>query len=262
MKKFYSLLAVAIVSLNLQAQTTVYAENMGTPSATTVIASNTFQNTGITYSGTADVRSTNVSTGYTGASGGGNIFFTGTAGTNFVISGINTTGYNNLVLSFGHVKTTNASSNELTVEVSGNGGTSWTPLTYTRATGGGTSNVWSLITASGTIPAVSSLMIRFTNTISGQFRLDDVKVVGTPETMAVVDAAKGKANLVKNTVVANELIFGATGKVSVVNMNGQVVKTAEVSENSRLDVSSLAKGTYVVTAVVNGQTVSQKIIKK
>ncbi|MNU01003.1 hypothetical protein D3C72_2442680 [compost metagenome] len=66
----------------------------------------------------------------------------------------------------------------------------------------------------------------------------------------------------KNTIVANELIFGTVGKVSVVNMNGQVVKTAEVSENSRLDVSSLAKGAYVVTAVVNGQTVSQKIIKK
>ena len=83
-----------------------------------------------------------------------------------------------------------------------------------------------------------------------------------PETLAVADATKGKANLVKNTIVANELIFGTAGKVSVVNMNGQVVKTAEVAENFRLDVSNLVKGTYVVTGVVNGQAVSQKIIKK
>ena len=93
-----------------------------------------------------------------------------------------------------------------------------------------------------------------------QVTIDDVSWTAY-ETMAVVDASK-KASLVKNTIVSNELIFGAAAKVSVVNMNGQVVKTAEVSENSRLDVSNLVKGTYVVTGVVNGQAVSQKIIKK
>ena len=81
-------------------------------------------------------------------------------------------------------------------------------------------------------------------------------------TMAVVDATKAKANLVKNTIVSNELIFGAAAKVSVFNTAGQVVKTAEVAENSRLDVSALPKGTYVVTGLVNGQAVSQKVIKK
>lgn len=95
-----------------------------------------------------------------------------------------------------------------------------------------------------------------------QVTIDDVSWTAYDATLAVVDATKGKANLVKNTIVSNELIFGASAKVSVVNMNGQVVKTADVSENSRLDVSSLAKGAYVVTAIVNGQSVSQKIIKK
>jgi hypothetical protein len=262
MTKFYSLLAAVALAANVQAQTTVYSENMGTPTATTAISSNTFQNTGVTYSGTADVRASLPSTGYAGASGGGNIFFTGTAGTNLMISGINTLNYTNLALSFGHVKTTNASSNELTVEVSGDAGATWTPLTYSRPTGSGTSGVWALITATGNIPAVSSLMVRFTNTITGQFRLDDVKIVGTAPTMAVVDAGKAKTSLVKNTIVSNEMIFAAAAKVSVVNMNGQVVKTAEVSDNSRLDVSALPKGAYVVTGVVNGQAVSQKIIKK
>ncbi|WP_051230803.1 T9SS type A sorting domain-containing protein [Epilithonimonas caeni] len=92
--------------------------------------------------------------------------------------------------------------------------------------------------------------------------ITSIVIVYENPTMAVVDATKGKANLVKNTIVSNELIFGTSAKVSVYNTAGQIVKTAEVSENTRLDVSALAKGTYVVTGLVNGQTVSQKIIKK
>jgi len=63
-------------------------------------------------------------------------------------------------------------------------------------------------------------------------------------------------------VVANNIIFNAKADVQIVNMNGQVVKSASVSENTSLDVSSLPKGTYVVTGVVNGKSSSQKIIKK
>ena len=116
-----------------------------------------------------------------------------------------------------------------------------------------------------TAPVVFRFYFHNAEAAGGTFSVDDVVVTGSSildETLAVGDVTKGKANLVKNTIVSNELIFGAAAKVSVVNMNGQVVKTAEVSENSRLDVSSLAKGAYVVTAIVNGQSVSQKIIKK
>ena len=103
------------------------------------------------------------------------------------------------------------------------------------------------------------------NGSTGTFSIDDVVITGSStydETLAVGDATKAKANLVKNTIVSNELIFGAAAKVSVYNTAGQVVKTAEVAENSRLDVSALPKGTYVVTGLVNGQAVSQKVIKK
>ncbi|MBV6880046.1 T9SS type A sorting domain-containing protein [Epilithonimonas ginsengisoli] len=102
-----------------------------------------------------------------------------------------------------------------------------------------------------------------TGTAAGnkQVTIDDVSWTAYT-TMAVVDANNAKANLVKNTIVSNELIFGASAKVSVYNTAGQIVKTAEVSDNSRLDVSALPKGTYVVTGLVNGQAVSQKVIKK
>lgn len=92
--------------------------------------------------------------------------------------------------------------------------------------------------------------------------ITSITVVYEDPTMAVVDATKGKANLVKNTIVANDIVFGASAKVTVYNTAGQIVKTADVAENSKLDVSALPKGNYVVTGLVNGHAVSQKIIKK
>lgn len=176
-----------LTGVNVLAQT-IYSENMGTPTATTAIASNVFQNTSpIVYTGTADVRATTVSTGYTGASGSGNVFFTNTAGKDFLIEGINTSAYNTstLQLSFGQYKSTTAASNELTVEVSTDG-TTFSPLTYTRPTGTGTTN-WTLITITSGIPSATNLRIRFTQTsTAAQFRLDDVRVFNFDPTCTLV----------------------------------------------------------------------------
>ena len=156
-----------------------FSENMGTASSITAIASNVFQNTGLTFMGTADVRNTNPSSGYTGASGGANVFIASTAGLYFDISGINTTGYTNLSLSLGHFKSTTASNNELVIETSSDGIT-YTPMTYSRPTGAGTAT-WLAITPTGSIPAVANLHIRFRQTINGgpQFCIDDVVLSGT-----------------------------------------------------------------------------------
>ncbi len=81
-------------------------------------------------------------------------------------------------------------------------------------------------------------------------------------TLAVSDVNGSKVNLVKNTVVENTILFAAKASVQVVNMNGQVVKTASVNENTSLDVAALPKGIYIVTGTVNGKSVSQKIMKK
>jgi len=159
-------------------ESTIFSENMGVPASTTSIAENAFQNSGVlTFSGSADVRSTTVSSNYSGASGAGNVFVATTVGTSFEISGINTVGYSNLVLSFGHFKSTTAGNNELAVEVSSDG-TNYSPLSYSRPTGSGTAT-WLLVTPSGTIPSTSNLRVRFRQTsTTTQFRIDDVKLVG------------------------------------------------------------------------------------
>lgn len=101
----------------------------------------------------------------------------------------------------------------------------------------------------------------------------EVKVLGAQTTldnfewtkyvsMATVSANAVKSTLVKNTNVSNTIFFAAKADVQIINANGQVVKTASVTENTSLDVSTLAKGIYFVSAVVEGKTVSQKIVKK
>ncbi len=121
-------------------------------------------------------------------------------------------------------------------------------------------------TSTTTINKTGSVSVKITfpaGTATGnkQVTIDDVSWTAAP-TMAVGDVNASKARLVKNTVVDTNIIFAAKADVKVINANGQVVKTASVNENSTLDVASLAKGMYIVTGTVNGQAVSQKIIKK
>lgn len=161
-------------------QTTIFSENMGTPSGNTAIASNTFQNASLTFSGTADVRTSTPSSVYTGSSAGGNVFFTNVIGRDFIISGINTSLYTNLSLQFGHHKNLTTANNELVVEVSSDG-SNYTSLSYSRPTGSGTAT-WLLISPTGSIPSTANLRIRFrqTSSVSNNFfRVDDVILTGT-----------------------------------------------------------------------------------
>lgn len=184
------LLIVLLFSYNSYCQTTIYSENCGTPSATTSVATYAnWQNTGtLTFTGNADVRTTVSSTGYAGASGGGNIFITNAVNTNCTISGISTTNYTNVCLQFGILKTTNGSNgSQLVVEYSIDG-TTWAAMSFTLGTGSGSSNVWTYIQPSCTpcgttgLPSTSNLRIRFrmASTATGlQFRIDDIKLTGT-----------------------------------------------------------------------------------
>ena len=101
-------------AIQLTAQTVVtFTETMGTVAATTTIvaheAANSFDNDGFTMSNggattPADIRNSSASSGYTGASGGANVFFSGTAGPlGFGIANIVTTGLTGLTLFSIHI---------------------------------------------------------------------------------------------------------------------------------------------------------------
>jgi hypothetical protein len=180
MKKLYTLLTLILIS-SLSFGQTFYTENMGTPSGTTAIAANIFQNTSVTYSGSGDVRATSVSSGYTGFSAAGNVFLTSTLGKYFQISGLNTSSYltADLQLSFGYV--TSSILTQLVVEKSTDG-TTWTPLTFTN----NTNTAWNLITiAGGQIPSSATLSLRFTQPATAQMRIDDVKLSNVPSSCSL-----------------------------------------------------------------------------
>ena len=89
--------------------------------------------------------------------------------------------------------------------------------------------------------------------------VDDIQ---SDASLAVIDTNKSKTTLVRNTKVNNEISFGEKANVKIYNVSGSLVKSASVEKNGSLNVSSLAKGVYVVTGEVNGKTVSQKVIKE
>lgn len=107
------------------------------------------------------------------------------------------------------------------------------------------------------------VLIEFKSTGTRQIVLDDIS--WTTSTLSVGDISKTKNIFLKNTIVDNTLSFQAKGNASVkvYNANGQLVKSATISaQNANVDVASLPKGNYVVTAELNGEKVSQKVIKK
>ena len=95
--------------------------------------------------------------------------------------------------------------------------------------------------------------------------VDDFSLTPINSTLSVNDISKTKNIFLKNTMVDNTLSFQTKGNASVkvYNANGQLVKSATISaQNANVDVASLPKGNYVVTAELNGEKISQKVIKK
>ena len=97
-------------------------------------------------------------------------------------------------------------------------------------------------------------------TTTTTYQIDNVNMPAA--SLAVNDVTQLKNNFVKNTLVTENIYFGSEADVKIYNMNGQVVRTAKVSENNNMNVSDLQPGAYIVTGIVNGQPVSQKILKK
>ncbi len=188
MKKLYTL-SLVLFACVLSFGQTFYSENFGSTATVSPYPLATdftgYQNTDpITYTGTADVRPTAVSSGYAGASGVNNMFFN--AETEFLqIDGLDTSAYASadIQLTFGTNSTTS-----LVLQQSVNG-TDWTDIVYANV---GAS--WHLVTiGAGSIPSSSTLSLRWTATSTAQIRIDDVKLssasstcllsLGTPTTL-------------------------------------------------------------------------------
>ena len=104
-----------------------------------------------------------------------------------------------------------------------------------------------------------TLSLKIQKSSTNALYVDDIQ---SDASLAVIDTNKSKTTLVRNTKVTNEISFGEKANVKIYNVSGSLVKSASVEKNTSLNVSSLPKGIYVVTGEVNGQSVSQKIVKQ
>nr|WP_294861320.1 T9SS type A sorting domain-containing protein [uncultured Fluviicola sp.] len=162
-------------------------ETMGTAgSGTQTIAARetagNFDLVALTYTGSADMRTTTPSTGYAGASGGFNTLIQ--AQEDFEMQGINAaTCTTSDSIRFGVFKSTNASNgiDFLVLEYSNDNGFSWSSMSFPALpTGTGTSKWYKVRAALPAGALVSNLRIRFRNALVGtsssnpQFRVDDI----------------------------------------------------------------------------------------
>ncbi|WET51841.1 T9SS type A sorting domain-containing protein [Chryseobacterium indologenes] len=264
MKKLYSLWATVMFAVIAFGQTTLLSESFGTTATLPTGWTSTNTTNGWKSNGS------NVSTNkYPGASGGMNMVFVG-QGPNGVThtltySNLSTVGYTNISVIWGGLGAT-AFNQDIVFQWSTDG-TTWNDVAYTynkKAT------TWSLVN-NGTpiqLPAgagnSATLSLRWTSVTSnsGNYRIDDVKVEGISGSLATSEMVKSKSVFVKNTSADKEIYFGVQSDIKIFNVNGQLVKSASVSENGSVNVENLQSGIYFVTGNSNGKAFSEKIIKK
>lgn len=165
-------------------QNVLYEENMGTPTSNTLVQNYTgWQNTTVLYigNGTCDVRTSSASTGYGGASGGGNIMINDTVKW-FQISGINTAAATNTTVKLycGLRKTKTENGSHLLVEFSTDS-IVWTslPMEDTLPIGTGTTG-WHRVCFPN-LPVHPHLHLRFSSTANVEFRIDDIRITDGDE---------------------------------------------------------------------------------
>lgn len=268
MKKFYTLSLILFSCVSSFAQV-FYSENFGTPAATTLFpayttgtAPATFQNAApITYTGTADVRKTNPSAGYLGASGNGQAYLgVATAIGKFIqIDGLNTSAYNSadLVLSFGYLTGVTPATSQVILEQSTDG-TTWNPIVYTP----NATTAWTLVTVSGGISSSATLSLRFTNPGgSAQIRIDDIVLsngaiapplctllFGAPTT--VCDAITSGVDTYTATI---PFTGGGLATYAVVSNSGTVGgDNPSTSVAGNVTISGITEGTAITLTTTGG----------
>ncbi|MFN8298885.1 MAG: PKD domain-containing protein [Chitinophagales bacterium] len=242
------------IAVQYNTQTVIFNESMGVNGTSgtgisTYETNNDFDNDALTMSGSGDLRNTSASTGYTGASGGSNVFLTYN-GNDFTIDGINTLGYAPIKLTFGLFKSINGETgSNLILEFSTNGGSSWTTLPWVRADNGAStlpttsgSAGWYQLQSIGYLPQAANLRLHFANannsniSSSIQFRIDDVVMsYGTATTPSVtpggpVSQCAGTVNLTANpaggtyawstSAITQSITVGTTGNYTVTITDG------------------------------------------
>ena len=257
MKKFYFSILMFVIAISGFGQT-FYSENFGTPGANTAITAYTgYQVTTVTYTGTGSVRASTASTGYTNASGGGNVFMN--TSQTFMIEGLNTSAYSaaNLQLTFGFKQDQGPAlpASNILLEKSTDG-TNWTTLNYER-----TGTAWELITvANSNIPSATNLRLRWTNTgtTNSQYRIDDIRLSSVSATcllqLAAHTAVCDASTLNMDTYTATiPFTGGGTATYNIVTTSGTISgNNPSTTATGNIVITNITEGTDIIVTITGG----------
>lgn len=215
---------------------TIFTENMGTPSGTVAIASHTFQNStsSLTYSNggqtnSADIRNTNTSSGYSGSSGSGNVFFTSTSGAyGFAIENINAASYSNLQLSYAYRKESASALASFSVDYWN--GSAWVTLAntssalFSEAANAATGWYPALSLSLPNAAQINGLKIRFVKTGGLSIRIDDVRLTGALPSPTLTPS--GSFSALSTTYGTASAASSTTAVVTGGSLTANIVATA------------------------------------
>lgn len=150
---------------------------------------------------------------------------------------------------------------------SATGSVTWaTPGNFQPAAYSTDNAAWTFVTATATTPAATEILRFDLRTYSqgagnGTVYYDDVNLqVGA--TLGTAEIPHSKHRLIKFSVVDSSLTFATKSAVEIYDVNGKLIRKADVNDNTTLNVSDLAAGVYFVKGLANGSLSSQKFIKK
>jgi hypothetical protein len=249
-------------------------ETMGTVAATTTLAAhetaNGFVNTGLTItSGSAtnpaDLRATSVSSGYTGASGGANVFFTSTnAQYGFAIEGIDASAYTSLSLQFGYRKESGTVLPTLVVDYWN--GTAWVniPFTFSQAATAAVAWYQSPAIAIPSAGQINGLKLRWLKSGTASTRIDDVTLTGilpVPTVNVTGNFAKFYGNSGLGSEVQSVSVSGnnLTNNITVGPLSGYEFSTSSTGPFSSSLTLNQSGGTVVSTTVFAKLTTSASV---
>ena len=214
---------------------------------------------GVTYEGVGNVsvRTSVASSSYTDASGVNSIFFGSNPSTSFIAKGIAISGQTSVTLTFGisKVKYTTANvwdtfvAGDMILSYSTDGGTTWTPVTFTIANEPTMENAttWALASAVIPVTGATSLSFKWDCALASAMRIDDMKLTGG----GTVTPPTGNELNVSTTALS----FVTGGEAKPINITGNVAWTASVpAADTWCQISPTSgsnNGTVTVTVAAN-----------
>ena len=260
MKRFLGTLALVSVLATPALATVYWSEDFGTPSGTTAVSAfdgwknastceylaESFKSDGTADTYQWDVRATAVSSGYTGASAGGNVYRstyyvdeTTYSYQEFTIKGIDLSSVAASKLSFGINTNSSKDGSALSVKYSTDNGSNWTDYAYQTSTMSG----WRLAYSTADLPKVSGLWLKFvlnaataTDKVGNvQYRIDDV-MIGD-------DATPAPDPVIENATIAQ--VVAADDNTKCTNVVGVITSIGGSNNRKQFTMQADNKALFV-----------------